>query len=105
MVSSARTGKVVGLAIVRFISCHENFFFKQEALGPLFFSTATIIALFFGVDLINDQNLEVFLTNFLYASRPSLIYKMKKTIDSPIDSVVLDHAMKAVSNNTSSSTI
>lgn len=69
-------GKVVGLAIVRFISCRKNYFFEREALAPSFFSTPTIIAFFFGVDLINEQNFDVL--DFLYASRPSLIYKIKK---------------------------
>lgn len=55
----------------------------MENLTLLFFSKATIVDDFFGIDLVNELDLEVFLTESIVHLRPPPTCKNKKVKDFP----------------------
>lgn len=64
-----------------------------EAFAPLFFCMVAIISSFFGTEMINELDLEVFLTTNWFALWP---LSKKGEIDKfSSDPTILDHAIKA----------
>lgn len=74
-------GGRIGYRLFSFLQ--YDVFFVLEVLAQLFFSTTVITNLFFRKDLINEQDLEVYLTDSFVHLTATINLKKERKIDSP----------------------